>query len=156
MPKILVLGLGNPLRGDDAAGLQAVEGMEKDEEVDYRKTIQSGASLLSFFNEYDQIILLDSFPTVEKEVGKVYELSRDEIEKFSSNNNSSHDMSFSALLELLEREMEVVPKFHFFLVGIPVSEGNRVQLETGLSEKVEKGVESMIKLAERKVNSILA
>lgn len=79
MKKILVLGLGNEIRGDDAIGIVIArkirENFSGNSLIDVKETEEMGLSLLDFIVGYDELILIDSTQTGKSPPGTVYELS---------------------------------------------------------------------------------
>jgi len=82
--KILVLGLGNDLWGDDGVGLQAVRRLEEQwssetgpgpagVEVDFKECYVSGAALLDFIHGYEALVIIDTIlkPAAGAAAGRV-------------------------------------------------------------------------------------
>lgn len=74
--KTLVLGLGNDLLTDDAAGIFAAR-ILKDrlgDRVDVRETAAAGMSLLEQFLGYDRAIVIDAIHTGRRQPGCVFDI----------------------------------------------------------------------------------
>jgi hydrogenase maturation protease len=80
--KILVLGLGNDLYGDDGVGIHAVRMLEKewterkhssepDREVVFEATTLSGLALLDVIAGYDALLIIDTILKPDPDTGRV-------------------------------------------------------------------------------------
>ena len=63
--KIIVLGIGNSILGDDGIGLRIVEDLSQymKENIDFIQTEEMGFGLLDFLTGYDLAIIIDSVQT---------------------------------------------------------------------------------------------
>jgi hydrogenase maturation protease len=100
--KTLVLGLGNPILGDDGVGIRvarALEGRLNRPEITVMETSTAGLGLLDLLAGYDRAIIVDAIQTGEGKVGQVYQL---EPEAFNSTRHaaSPHDVNLATALEL--------------------------------------------------------
>ncbi len=80
---ILLLGLGNDLLGDDAAGLLAVRGLKEEfaGKVDVVETIESGLVFMDIMAGYGRVLLLDSIMTGKCPPGTILEFSQRDFSK---------------------------------------------------------------------------
>ncbi len=100
--KTLVLGLGNPILGDDSVGLRvtrALEGVLNKEQVTIIEASLAGLDFLDLVTGYDRAIIIDAIQTREGKAGQVYRL---EPEAFDTTLHaaSPHDVNFTTALEL--------------------------------------------------------
>lgn len=98
----MVLGLGNPILGDDGVGIRvarALEGRLNRPEITVMETSTAGLGLLDLLAGYDRAIIVDAIQTGEGKVGQVYQL---EPEAFNSTRHaaSPHDVNLATALEL--------------------------------------------------------
>ncbi len=110
--KTLVLGLGNPILGDDGVGLRVAEEVES--RVDQRDitvvdTSLSGLSLLDVLAGYDKAIIIDAVQTVEGKPGQIYRLDPEALD-FTRHAASPHDVNFATALELGKRLGLALPR----------------------------------------------
>jgi hydrogenase maturation protease len=88
--RILVLGLGNELYGDDGAGLEAVRRLrdsrpdgsppgETGHEVAFLECGLTGAALLDFVAGYDALLIIDTIIREDPETGRVHLLDAADI-----------------------------------------------------------------------------
>lgn len=76
--KTLIVGLGNPLRGDDGVGNRVAQLLEKEidnPEVTVVETNADGLGLLDLMSGYERVIIVDAIQTVKGKAGHVYRLS---------------------------------------------------------------------------------
>ena len=61
--RLLILGLGNPLMGDDGAGIQIVEELKKSDLPEYVDVIDGGTAgvgLIDLMSGYSRVIVVDA------------------------------------------------------------------------------------------------
>ncbi|MBN1764365.1 MAG: hydrogenase maturation protease [Sedimentisphaerales bacterium] len=122
---VLVLALGNDIKGDDAVALEAVQILKKEgsEGIDFVDTIESGLALLELMSGYDKVLLLDSVSTGVHPVGTILEFSPDDFNQVLS--TCRHFMGLPEVIELAKRlsidfpdeirilAMEIAPPYEF-------------------------------------------
>jgi hydrogenase maturation protease len=103
--RTIVLGLGNPILGDDGVGCRIVEdlkqGLEVDEgsgQIDIEPFYRGGISLMERLIGYDRALIVDSIQGMGGEVGAIYRLTMDDLPTMTA--DSPHDTSFKAALHL--------------------------------------------------------
>lgn len=98
--KIIIYGLGNPYRCDDAVGIKTVERL-RSELDDPRVTVRSGSidglTMLDETAGYDLVIIVDSIKTANGQVGDIYRTALDPA-RISPSVSLSHGISFVAAL----------------------------------------------------------
>jgi hydrogenase maturation protease len=125
----LIVGLGNPIMGDDAIGCRCAEAIEvalSPQELETVEVIQffrGGISLMERLIGYDRVLIIDSITGSGIMQGGVKKLTLDEIPSYTV--NSPHDGSLKNALEFgklmgadLPRlvdilAVEIEPKFEF-------------------------------------------
>jgi hydrogenase maturation protease len=129
--KTLILGLGNVLMGDEGIGIKAVEYLQERgmaEEADLLDGGTGGFQLLSLFQSYRHIIIIDA--TIGgKEPGEISILKPRYASEFPRS-LTSHDIGLKDLMqsaELLEDLPDIsliaINIADFSSVGIGISEG---------------------------------
>ena len=119
--KTLLIGLGNPILGDDGVGWRVVEDVQKhlasasDVAVDYLSL--GGISLMEHLIGYQRAILVDAFIS-DEDIGSVFVYKLDEIPNYSAFHvSSAHDMTLQSALELGKWMGAVLPS-EVIVVGI--------------------------------------
>jgi hydrogenase maturation protease len=102
--KTLVVGLGNPILGDDGVGWKVADEVEKhlakDVPVDVTCLSVGGISLMEHLIGYDHAIIVDAFAT-DAPVGSISVLRLDQLPNYSAfHTTSSHDTSLQNAMEL--------------------------------------------------------
>ena len=95
--KTLIVGLGNPMLGDDGVGWKIAEIINRqlppDGSIIVDRLSSGGISLMQHFIGYDRVILIDAFAS-EAEIGSVHIMKLKEIPGYSAFHVSSqHDIS---------------------------------------------------------------
>ncbi len=134
--KTLVLGIGNPLRGDDAAGWILAEriaalGLP---DVEVRMLPQLQVELVADWAQCDRVIVLDA--AVGTDAVRLEEL---EAEAEAGPHTTSHDLAPATLLALVRRLHERPP--HLFLCSIP---GTQFNLGTALSSATARHLDGAL------------
>jgi len=100
----LVLGLGNPILGDDAIGWRIAEALQKllqdpSTEVDFLD--RGGLSLMERLVGYDRAVLIDAISTGSHPVGTVSHFSLEELPDPAAGHLAcAHDTTLQTALEL--------------------------------------------------------
>ncbi len=103
--KTLVVGLGNPILGDDGVGWQIASELQKIKQLPTEVTVESlavgGITLMEALIDYDRAIIVDSIVTREEPIGKVSCYPLDDLPNFTSGHmNSAHDASLNEALQM--------------------------------------------------------
>jgi hydrogenase maturation protease len=119
--KKLLIGLGNPILGDDGVGWKVVEEVQKrlcpesGVAVDYLSL--GGISLMERLIGYQRVVLVDAFISNEN-IGSVFVYKLDEIPNYSAFHvSSAHDMTLQSAIELGKWMGAVLPD-EILVVGI--------------------------------------
>ena len=147
--KILVLGIGNELAGDDIIGIKAVREVEKigPSGVDYIQISTGGLQILESILGYEKVLIVDSIETIspEKRILKL------ESEDFINATflSSPHDINFPTALEIGKKTSpELMPKL-MKIIGI------EIPIQEYISEKVsEETIAKMPTLKKMILNEI--
>jgi hydrogenase maturation protease len=105
--RTLVIGLGNPILGDDGAGwhiTKAAEILCKNTEcenaVKFEKAALGGLALMEQMVGYERVIIADSIITPEGNIGTIHSTPLNALPNLrTAHSNSSHDVSLQAALE---------------------------------------------------------
>ena len=103
-PKMLVVGLGNPILSDDGVGWKVAEEVKKqlppDLPVDVDCLSLGGMSLMEHLIGYDRAILVDAF-ALDEPIGSILVLKLDDLPHYSAfHTTSTHDTSLQNAIEL--------------------------------------------------------
>jgi hydrogenase maturation protease len=101
--KTIIVGLGNPLLGDDGVGWKVAEEVKKHLGDNSTLAVEcyslSGLSLMEELIGYDRVILIDSLNTGQHEQGEVVTFTLDSLEDLTYGHSASaHDASLKTAL----------------------------------------------------------
>ena len=103
--KTLVLGLGNPICGDDGVGIRIAEALKDkvaDPQVEVAETTAAGLGLLDLMAGYQRIIITDAIRTRNGVPGQVYRLGLSDLPG-PVHCATLHDVDLATALELGRR-----------------------------------------------------
>jgi hydrogenase maturation protease len=102
--KTVVVGLGNPILGDDGVGWKIADEVRKqldaDTHIDVDCVSLGGISLMERLIGYDRAILIDAF-AVNESMGSISIMDLDQLPDYSAFHiTSAHDTSLQSAIEL--------------------------------------------------------
>ncbi|MFA5872588.1 MAG: hydrogenase maturation protease [Anaerolineales bacterium] len=153
---ILILGIGQSLRGDDAAGLEAVRlWREKFPEtaggVQVELSELPGLALLDLLERTDAAILVDAVQS-SASAGTVICLGPDELASFTPDAGSAHGWGVAETLQLGRSLVPSLAKCRVTLIGIV---GKDFRLGAGLSPEVREALAGAVERIEKEVQNLL-
>lgn len=151
--RTLILGVGNPILGDDGAGIAVVRklgGYIKEAAVDLKEAPTGGIPLIEQMLDYDKVILVDAM--LELEPGLTENFNPSSLEKGGAP-SGLHGMDFITSFEIMESlypdRMPDLEDVEVYGIGI---EGNQ-QFSESMSPEVKEGVKKVSKNIRSKFNS---
>ena len=150
--KILVLGIGNDILGDDAVGLAAAETLRErlDGRVDVIMTQEAGLSLLDFITGYDRVLVLDAVES-GRDAGTIVHFDLDET--YDGPAPCRHRIGLAEVVLLGERQGPDMP---VEVKAIAMEVTDPYTLKEGLSPVVEGALPRMIESAIRTLDGWLS
>lgn len=150
---IKVVGVGNPLLGDDGFGLEVLKELEN-VQFDFKENVNlielptpSPWLLYEVFREGDYFIVVDAL--YDGEFGKIEIFPLSYLKSHQSNLKSLHEVSLAQVIDLLsinEREVEGV------IIGTKVKDVSpKVGISKELSELVPEAVNKVLEAIEKKL-----
>ena len=144
--KVLIIGVGNPIRGDDSAGLEFVKILKSQKltgEIEIREVSTGGLPLVEQFLDFEKVYLIDA----------TYDLPGGEVKAFNStkikergDSSGVHGMGLIQSLKSLRRiYTDRVPKnenIKIFGIGINKNE----KFSEKLSDQVAKAVDQTVRM----------
>jgi len=101
--KTLILGIGNPLLGDDGIGFHIAQELARqiqDENTDVKDTSVDGLNLLELIIGYDRVIIIDAIMTGGGEVGEIYKLRPEDLAHTVHFTTSPHNINLAIAIEI--------------------------------------------------------
>ncbi len=142
MSKVKIIGIGNPLRGDDGVGIAAVERLSAlalPEGVAVLDGGTGGMTLLALMEGAEKVIFIDGVE-VGRPPGSIVRLSGDDLLARARCGAAGlgHAAGLAEVLAL-GRELEILPEVVLF--GVQVA---ALELHQGLSPAVEAALERLV------------
>lgn len=143
-----IIGLGNPILGDDGIGWKVAEQIEKEIEtkqalyphlcIDIQKFSLGGLSLMEQMIDTDAVILIDAIQTGDQPIGSVSQLNLDELPNYSAGHTTSpHDTSLQNALQAAKLMGAQLPD----IIKIVAIEAEKVyEFSEQLSPPVEQAI----------------
>lgn len=142
----LILGVGNPILGDDAAGLIAAQKIAQKIPKEVAEVKEFNGGSIYLFDEllgYDEVILIDTLAIKGYEEGEVVQLDPLNI-KPKVDVSNGHDLPFHMLLEVYRTTFpELMPK-KMCMFGIIT--GPQLVFKEGVSKKIERAIDNVVSL----------
>ena len=156
MTKIAVIGIGQSMRGDDAAGIEAVrQWSEKYPETAVRPEIQieadelPGLGLLDTLHEVDAAVLVDAVQSAAKP-GTIHRLDEGELAAFISDSKSAHGWGLAETIRMGRQLDEVNSAIR--IIGIEIEQ---VEIGAGLSKSVRDAMPAICEIIEEELSILL-
>ena len=150
---ILVLGLGNPILGDDGVGWKVAEEVQSrigalgiSAEVDFASL--GGLSLMERMLGYSRVVLIDCMETGHAQVGTVHVLLLGELEDpMAGHSASAHDASLITALQAAQALGADVPsRVDVVTIEAKISYDFTEQLSPEIAAAVPLATQEVIKL----------
>ena len=150
--KNVVIGVGNLLFKDEGVGLYAAKYLEENYEFDGDIEIIEGGTLgfklMTFFQEYDNVIILDTV-SIEDEVGEIFRLPSDVLLGLGNYRKTAHEVEIVEMLEICS-----VLDSHAEVTILGIIPEDIVTVEIGLTNKIEGRFEEFILQTIKEIESI--
>ncbi len=152
--KILVLGIGNPILGDDGIGFyvaQELASKVKNESVDVKDASTHGLNLLELLAGYDRVIIVDAIKTENGEAGQIYKLRPEDFVNTVHFATSLHDTNLATAIEIGKRLLaEQMPK-EIVIFAIEAEQVTKFTEE--MTEKVKEAIPKVANLILEEIGS---
>lgn len=150
--KIILIGLGNPILGDDGVGWKVVEYIKQHSSLPIETDCLAlgGISLMERLIGYDQAVLVDAIVTGKHTIGSVLSFELDEMPNYSAGHlTASHDTTLQIAIQMGRSMGFVLPK-RITVVGV------ESQIVYDFSEELTPSIAAAVPGAAKKVLKILA
>ena len=152
--KKIIIGLGNPILGDDSVGFHVTQQVEKrlncEDKVEIDYLSLGGLCIMERLVGYDYAILVDSINSKTLPIGTILSASLDQLPNpMIGHLNSSHDTSVQNALQIGRSIGAQLPK-HITIVGIEINP--KYEFSEELTPLVAKSVPNMVNLILELIN----
>lgn len=153
MKKNIVIGVGNMLFKDEGIGIYASEYIKQnykfdDEDLEIIDGGTLGFKLMAYFQEYDNVIILDTV-SIEDEVGGIYRLPSDVLLGLGNYRKTAHEVEIVEMLEIVS-----VLDSHANVTIIGIIPEDIISVEIGLTPKMEDKFEEFILNGIKEIESL--
>ena len=151
MKKILILGIGNLLMGDEGVGvhtIKALEGKTFPDDVDILDGGTGGFHLMAYFQEYENIIMIDA--TMDKKPAGTVSIIEPKFASDFPKTLSAHDIGLKDMIESVTI-IGKLPKIYLITVTIDTIQSMQMELST----KVKDAIPEVIKKIDALVSVIV-
>ena len=103
--KIIVVGLGNKVLGDDGIGAYLITDLQRELNLDslsFQISVNGGMEIIDLLNNYQKAFILDGIRTAEGNPGDIYIMDSDDYMETLHISNV-HDVDFKTALKLAEK-----------------------------------------------------
>ncbi|MBI4318269.1 MAG: hydrogenase maturation protease [Chloroflexi bacterium] len=149
MPRILIIGCGNLLAGDDAAGLLAARALKNEgvAGVEIVEAHAGGSALVDIIDGADAVFIVDAMVTGAPP-GTIHRFERDDLPAIFSTTASSHDFGVAEALALYRAlwRHRTVPRLAVF--GIELES---VEFGRPLSDAVVQALPGLVAMLREEV-----
>ena len=146
-PPILILGIGNYLLGDEGVGVHAVRCLEQEELPSSVRLVDGGTGgfhLLSFFSDYDPIIMIDA--TMDGAPPGTLRLLEPRFASDFPRALSAHDIGLRDLIEAAAL-LAPLPKIYLITVSISDLQDMRTDLSPAIARSLPGVTQAVASLA---------
>ncbi|MCX4572678.1 hydrogenase maturation protease [Streptomyces sp. NBC_01571] len=142
--RVVVIGLGNPLRGDDGVGPAVVESLRGRVPDDTVLAVGDGepGRMLELWRDADTVVVVEALRVCPARPGALHTLTATEAARGTRGAASTHAMSLGESLALAEA-LDLLPR-RVVVHGVEVA---GMELGTGLSETVRAALPELIERA---------
>ena len=156
--KIAVIGIGQSLRGDDAAGLEAVRRWQEEHpetanrpEVRVEASELPGLALIDLLHDTDAAIIVDAVKSSAKP-GTIHCIGPDDLSAFTPDAQSAHGWGIAETLQLGRQLDPMLKKLPIRLIGI---EAEQMTMGAGLSQNVNQAIPALCCTIEDEIQTFL-
>jgi hydrogenase maturation protease len=159
MQRIGVIGIGQSLRGDDAAGLEAVRlwqgrfpGTAARPEVRAETSELPGLNLLEMLRDLEAAVLVDAVHSPSASPGTLVRVGPDELSSFVPGSGSAHGWGVAETLQLGRSLDPALAACRIVLIGIV---GCTFDMGAGLSPEVRAALPGAAEALEAEIRRLI-
>ncbi len=150
-PRILILGIGNFLMGDEGIGVHIAQRMEK---MDLPQGVAAldggtgGFGLMGVFDAYDHIIIIDA--TMDGQPAGTIRVTYPRFASDFPRTLSVHDVGLKDMIDALylTKAADEMPRLYLITVSIEKIVPMTVDLSPPVAAAIEKGIRTALRLVD--------
>jgi hydrogenase maturation protease len=147
--KVLILGVGNYLMGDEGVGVHIIYEMEELELPDYVDVLDGGTGgffLMNYFDKYPVVIFLDA--TMDGQPAGTISVIRPKFASDFPSALSVHDVGLKDMIEAIYLQ-DKRPDIHLVTISIDQLVPMKMELSKEVEEAVPKAIEVLLESAKK-------
>jgi hydrogenase maturation protease len=147
--KVLVLGVGNYLMGDEGVGVHVIYEMEEIKLPDYVDVLDGGTGgffLMNYFDAYPVVIFLDA--TMDGQPEGTVSVIRPKFAADFPSALSVHDVGLKDMIEAIYLQ-DIKPDIHLVTISIEQLVPMNMELSKGVEACVPEAIKAILKLADK-------
>lgn len=147
--KVLVLGVGNYLMGDEGVGVHVIYEMEEIKLPDYVDVLDGGTGgffLMNYFDEYPVVIFLDA--TMDGQPAGTISAIRPKFAADFPSALSVHDVGLKDMIEAIYLQ-DKRPDIHLVTISIEKLVPMNMKLSNEVEASVPHAIKTVLKLADQ-------
>jgi hydrogenase maturation protease len=144
--KILVLGIGNYLMGDEGVGVHIVQEMERMNLPEYVDVLDGGTGgffLMNVFDDYGKVIFLDA--TMDGKKGGTIALLKPKFAADFPKALSVHDVGLKDMVEALYLQ-DKLPELHLITISVEGIQPMTIEMTKNVKNSIPKAIKIILKL----------
>lgn len=145
--KILILGIGNYLMGDEGVGVHTALRMQEMDLPDYLEVVDGGTGgfhLLEYFENHEHVILIDA--TLDGNQPGNIRLIKPRFAKDFPRAMSTHDIGLKDMVSALQW-MDKMPDIRLFVVSIESIQQQGIAMTVAVEEVIPDLMHQVLQLA---------
>lgn len=145
--KTLILGIGNPLLGDDGVGFHVAQELAKetiDENIDIKVASADSLNLLELIVGYDKVIVIDAIMALDGEIGEIYKLRPENLTNTVQVATSVHHANLATTLEIGIKILAEQMPGEIVVFAVEIEEVTKFTEE--MTKKVKEAVPKVVNL----------
>jgi len=146
--KVLIMGVGNYLMGDEGVGVHVIYDMEEIELPDYVDVLDGGTGgffLMNYFDVYPVVIFLDA--TIDGQPAGTVSTIRPKFASDFPTALSVHDVGLKDMIEAIYIQ-DSIPDIHLVTISVTGIQPMTLELSKEVQESVPKAIAEILRLAE--------
>jgi len=151
-PRTLILGLGNPILGDDGVGYQVAMTLKERlvmPDVDIKEAGIAGLDFLDMINGYKRVIIIDAIQTENGKPGRIYRFGMDELAN-TRHSGTPHDVNIATALELGKKLKLKLPR-EITIYAIEVKDVTSFSEEC--TPRIKRAIPECVKMVIREIQT---
>ncbi len=144
--KLLILGIGNILLGDEGVGVSVIQRLEQTKMPDYVTLLDGGTGgfhLLSYLQDYPKVILVDA--TLDGKAPGTVSIIRPRFSNEFPRTLSSHDIGLKDLIESASL-LGHLPEIILITISVNPEQSLIMELSDEVGESVDEATEIVLSL----------